>query len=54
MLLSQRERMILNLFSFTLEAKKLAVNLAFMKMCRELRKSIFNIYISFINKNTTI
>ena len=45
MLLSQRERMILNLFSFTLEAKKLAVNLAFMKMCRELRKSFFLIYI---------
>lgn len=40
MLLSQRQRMILNLFSFTLEAKALAVNLAFMKMFRELRKSI--------------
>lgn len=40
MLLSQRQRMILNLFSCTLEAKILAVNLAFMKMCREIRKSI--------------
>ena len=40
MLLSQRQRMILNLFSFTLEAKMLDVNLAFMRMCREIRKSI--------------
>lgn len=40
MLLSQRQRMILNLFSFTLEARILAVNLAFMKMCREIRKAI--------------
>ena len=54
MLLSQRQRMIINLFSSTLEAKMLAINLAFIKMCREVRKSIFNIYISFINKNTTI
>ena len=40
MLLSQKQRMILNLFSGTLEAKILAVNLAFMKMCREVQKSI--------------
>ena len=40
MLLSKRQRMILNLFSCTLEAKILAVNLAFMRMGREIRKSI--------------
>ena len=40
MILSQRQRIILNLFSYTLEAKILAVNLAFIKMCREIQKSI--------------